>query len=71
MTQQGLRPQSELGENSYGSGTKVMDRKVKKFSIEQADFHGEWNNTLVRREQMTRLFLPRDLTLFTVSSTKP
>ena len=49
-TQQGLRIQSELDENSYESGRKVTDEEMEQLSIERADFHGEWNYTLVPRE---------------------
>ncbi len=49
-TKQGLRIQSELDENSYESGRKVTDEEMEQLSIERADFHGEWNYTLVPRE---------------------
>ena len=49
-TQQGLRIQSELDENSYESGRKATDEEMEQLSIERADFHGEWNYTLVPRE---------------------
>ena len=49
-TKQGLRVQSELDENSYESGRKVTDEEMEQLSIERADFHGEWNYTLVPRE---------------------
>lgn len=49
-TKQGLRIRSELDENSYESGRKVTDEEMEQLSIERADFHGEWNYTLVPRE---------------------
>ena len=49
-TKQGLRIQSEVDENRYESGRKVTDEEMKQLSIERADFHGEWNYTLVPRK---------------------
>ncbi len=47
---QGLSIQSELDENRYESGKKVTDQQMQQLCIERADFHGEWNYTLIPRE---------------------
>ena len=48
-TKEGLRIESALDENHYELGRKVTDAELKRLSIERAEFHGEWNYTIVPR----------------------
>ena len=48
-TKEGLRIESALDENRYEFGRKVSDAELKRLSIERAEFHGEWNYTIVPR----------------------
>ncbi len=43
----GLRVHAELDPASYPAGTKVSDEEMAKLRIESAEFHGEWNYSLL------------------------
>ena len=43
----GLRVHAELDPASYPAGTKVSDEEMAKLRIEPAEFHGEWNYSLL------------------------
>ena len=42
-TEKGLKIKASLDTRSYPTGVKVSDEEMAQLSIEQADFHGEWN----------------------------
>ena len=46
-TRTGLKIQAELDTNVYPKGIQVTDKELEKVQIQKADFHGEWNYTLL------------------------
>ena len=46
-TKTGLKIEAEIDTNVYPTGIQVTDEEFEKGQIERADFHGEWNYTLV------------------------
>ena len=46
-TRTGLKIETELDANVYPTGIQVTDAGLEKIQIERADFHGEWNYTIV------------------------
>jgi hypothetical protein len=46
-TTTGLKIEAELDTNVYPTGIEVTDEELEKLRIERADFHGEWNYTIV------------------------
>lgn len=48
-TRQGLRIEAELDTNCYPTGIVVSDQEMACIQLEKADFHGEWNYTIIPR----------------------
>lgn len=48
-TKDGLRIGASLDSGVYPKGVKVTDEEMKSLSIEQAEFHGEWNYLITPR----------------------
>lgn len=46
-TKTGLQIQAELNTDSYETGIKVSDEELAAVQIRRADFHGEWNYTIL------------------------
>ena len=46
-TRTGLKIQAELDTNLYPKGIQVTDKELEKVQIQKADFHGEWNYTIL------------------------
>ena len=46
-TKAGLTVHCELDTNAYPAGRKVSDDELAQVNIEHADFHGEWNYTIL------------------------
>jgi hypothetical protein len=46
-TRMGLKIEAELDTNPYPKGIQVTDEELEKIKIERADFHGEWNYTIL------------------------
>jgi hypothetical protein len=46
-TQTGLAIEAELDTNRYPKGIKVTDEELDRVQIQRADFHGEWNYTIL------------------------
>lgn len=46
-TKAGLQIQAELNMDSYETGIKVSDEELAAVQIRRADFHGEWNYTIL------------------------
>jgi hypothetical protein len=46
-TKTGLKIQAELDTNLYPKGIQVTDKELEKVQIQKADFHGEWNYTIL------------------------
>jgi transposase len=46
-TSAGLRIQAALDAGQYPTGIKVSDAEMKKLQIDRAQFHGEWNYTIL------------------------
>ena len=46
-TRTGLKIEAELDTNAYPQGIHVTDEELEKIKIERADFHGEWNYTIL------------------------
>jgi Rhodopirellula transposase DDE domain len=46
-TRTGLIIQAELDTNVYPKGIQVTDKELEKVQIQKADFHGEWNYTIL------------------------
>ncbi len=49
-TRTGLKIEAELDANAYPKGIRVTDEELEKIKIERADFHGEWNYTILPSE---------------------
>lgn len=48
-TSKGLTVQADLNLNSYAKGIKVSDEEMSQLNITTADFHGEWNYSILPR----------------------
>jgi hypothetical protein len=48
-TQQGLRVQAEIDQNTYPTKLKVSDAEMDTLNLERHIFHGEWNYTISPR----------------------
>lgn len=48
-TQQGLRIEAELDTNCYPTGIVVSEQEMASIQLEKANFHGEWNYTIIPR----------------------
>ena len=46
-TRTGLKIEAELDTNAYPKGIQVTDEELEKIKIQRADFHGEWNYTIL------------------------
>ena len=46
-TRTGLKIEAELDTHAYPKGIHVTDQELEKIKIERADFHGEWNYTIL------------------------
>jgi Rhodopirellula transposase DDE domain len=46
-TRTGLKIQAELDINVYPKGIQVTNKELEKVQIQKADFHGEWNYTIL------------------------
>lgn len=46
-TRTGLTIAAELDDNDYPKGIQVTDEELEKVKIQRADFHGEWNYTIL------------------------
>ena len=46
-TQTGLKIEAELDTNVYPKGLRVTDEELGKINMQKADFHGEWNYTIL------------------------
>jgi Rhodopirellula transposase DDE domain len=49
-TRSGSRIRVEVDRNTYQTGIKVSDEDSAKIRIERAEFHGEWNYTILPRQ---------------------
>lgn len=46
-TRAGLKIEAEIDTNTYPKGIQVTDEELEKIKIQRADFHGEWNYTII------------------------
>lgn len=46
-TRTGLKIEAEIDSNAYPKGIQVTDEELEKVQIKRADFHGEWNYTIL------------------------
>jgi hypothetical protein len=46
-TRTGLKIEAEIDTNAYPKGIQVTDEELEKIKIQRADFHGEWNYTIL------------------------
>lgn len=46
-TQTGLKIEAEMDHNLYLKGLRVTDEELEKINMQKADFHGEWNYTIL------------------------
>lgn len=46
-TRTGLKIEAKLDTHTYPKGIHVTDEELEKIKIERADFHGEWNYTIL------------------------
>ncbi len=53
-TTKGLRVHASLDTGSYPTGTKISDEEMATINIEAAEFHGEWNYTIMPRSAAGR-----------------
>ncbi|HEX2715836.1 MAG TPA: ISAzo13 family transposase [Candidatus Acidoferrales bacterium] len=49
QTSKGLTIQADLNVNSYRKGIKVSEEEMSRLNIARADFHGEWNYSVLPR----------------------
>ena len=49
QTSKGLTIQADLNVNSYAKGIKISDEEMARLNITPADFHGEWNYSILPR----------------------
>jgi hypothetical protein len=49
-TKTGLKVQAELDTNAYPTGIKVSDEELAAVQIIRAEFHGDWNYTIIPRQ---------------------
>jgi hypothetical protein len=49
QTSKGLTIQADLNVNSYPKGIKISDEEMARLNITPADFHGEWNYSILPR----------------------
>ena len=57
-TKTGLKVYCELDTNSYPKGIVVSDHEMESLNIQRADFHGEWNYTIVPSNQLKEAVIP-------------
>jgi len=50
-TQTGLKIEAEIDTNLYPKGLRVTDEELEKINIQKANFHGEWNYTILRQPE--------------------
>lgn len=50
QTSKGLTVQADLNVNSYPKGIKISDQEMARLNITPADFHGEWNYSILPRD---------------------
>ncbi len=43
----GLRVNAKLDTKSYPKGLKVSDKEMARLRLERAEFHGDWNYTII------------------------
>lgn len=46
-TQTELKIEVEMDHNLYPKGLRVTDEELEKINMQKADFHGEWNYTIL------------------------
>lgn len=46
-TRTGLKIEAEMDRNLYPKGLRVTDEELEKINMQKADFHGEWNYTIL------------------------
>jgi len=46
-TKAGLKIEAELDATAYPKGIQLSDEELEKIKIQRADFHGEWNYTIL------------------------
>jgi len=50
-TETGRRIQAELDQGTYRKGLKVSDKEFNTVNVKKADFHGEWNYSILPRKE--------------------
>jgi len=50
-TREGLVVEASLDENKYPAGIRISDEEMEQLNLVKEDFHGEWNYTLLPRQQ--------------------
>lgn len=46
-TEKGLKIQADLDDTAYPTGLKVSDQELEAINLKKADFHGEWNYSIL------------------------
>ena len=54
-TKQGLKVDCQLDTNIYPPGQKVTDEQLAQVNLKREAFHGEWNYTILPRQQVLKL----------------
>ena len=52
-TQAGLKIRAELDRGIYPTGLKITDAELTGLNLKLANFHGDWNYTLLPRRKKT------------------
>jgi hypothetical protein len=52
-TKAGLKIRAELDAGSYPAGIKITDSELAALNLKRAEFHGDWNYTLLPRRNKT------------------
>jgi len=63
-TQTGLKIEAEIDTSLYPKGLRVTDEELEKINIQKANFHGEWNYTILPSTwKLLQLYLDRHLVI--------
>lgn len=66
-TRTGLKIEAEMDHNLYPKGLRVTDQDLEKTNMQKADFHGEWNHTILPSTQkLLQLFMDKPFVVWLI-----
>jgi hypothetical protein len=57
ITKTGIKVECVLDMQAYPTGIVVSDEELAQVNLQRADFHGEWNYTILSRPKPTDTFI--------------